>query len=369
MIKLSEINEGFWKDGIKRAKSGEERLEDKLVSNIHQLKPIDMGFRFLVADDVLSIDDIEYFDEDRLQEYKNFIHENGWRLMTVQEARLFAHNLSYKLENDTTLVIKSPKTQNTIKLNIEQYGAFVYYWIDKGYTSSLTADTTLKIELLNGGVCDASVSIGRLFHNYKIILVKDKNKSVSEGFWKDSIKRAKTGEKRIEDRFNSNIGNLNTVDLGVDEVLFADKDLIINGDDSFEWDDVKRHIPLIEKEGWRIPTIDEMKKWFFRSGAFSERYDKHRYCVTSMMRMKEFDDEPYFIIKSWETEEEWYFHLIEKSDFLYENTVYWLLMDGDKEYNSCGAFKLNPGGYEELIVTQVHTNYDPSRIRLVKDRR
>ena len=81
MKKLSDINEGFMTRSLNRNKSGEERLEDKIHSNIDKLKGIDIGLPFLISDDILEIDNKEKISFDEYnQKYRSFVEKKGWRL-------------------------------------------------------------------------------------------------------------------------------------------------------------------------------------------------------------------------------------------------------------------------------------------------
>ena len=67
MIKTFDefITEGFLSKTLSRVKSGEERIEDKINSNIDKLKGIDIGLPFLISDDFFETIDKEKisFDE------------------------------------------------------------------------------------------------------------------------------------------------------------------------------------------------------------------------------------------------------------------------------------------------------------------
>ena len=60
MRKLSQINEGLWSKGIERSKTDNERIEDKIDSNIDKQKTVDLGFPFLIADNDFKIKDEKY---------------------------------------------------------------------------------------------------------------------------------------------------------------------------------------------------------------------------------------------------------------------------------------------------------------------
>lgn len=80
MKKLSQIDEGFWKDGIKRSKSGEQREEDKHHTNIEELKPVDIGVEFYFADVDFCDAGEFYFNHEDMLNYKDFFAKYGWRV-------------------------------------------------------------------------------------------------------------------------------------------------------------------------------------------------------------------------------------------------------------------------------------------------
>ena len=95
MRKLSQINEGLWSKGIERSKSGDERIEDKLPkNNIKELKPVDLGLDFLIADNRLSLNGKEFFKLNDIYHYLPNIEKTGWRLPTIDEVNELC-NLEY----------------------------------------------------------------------------------------------------------------------------------------------------------------------------------------------------------------------------------------------------------------------------------
>lgn len=91
MRKISQINEGFWKDSIKRAKDNTERIEDHIPdSNVYDLKEVDLGLPFYVADKTLTLNGSA---EIRFKEFEydgdgEKINKLGWRIPTENELRL-----------------------------------------------------------------------------------------------------------------------------------------------------------------------------------------------------------------------------------------------------------------------------------------
>lgn len=175
---FSQMNESLWKSGINRAKTGEERIEDKINSNISSLNGIDLGFNFLIADDTLEIEDERVFTLDDIKKYKDVIAKYGWRLMTVEECQLIAYNSRFKVENGGKyntmefLVIESKKNKNSVSYNITATGAKKFYWVDPDENSSTKA-LMFSFDGIDEHI-KAEPTVGRLWHNYEIILVKDK---------------------------------------------------------------------------------------------------------------------------------------------------------------------------------------------------
>lgn len=77
-------------------------------------------------------------------------------------------------------------------------------------------------------------------------------KRLSESVWGDIRKRAEGNTGRKEDVINSNVKEMTPVDVGC-SVLWADRDLEIDGESKFIIDDIKDYEP----DGWRRPTRKE----------------------------------------------------------------------------------------------------------------
>lgn len=189
------------------------------------------------------------------------------------------------------------------------------------------------------------------------------------GFWKSGIQRAKSNTKRLGDKINNNIDEMKTVDMGIDGVLFADRDLIVNCEDVFVLEEIKSLVPIIESYGWRIPHMDEMNNWFFRLNYF---IDKKKYNILEEVKLNESDDISYFQIESRKTKEKLYFPLTEELDenyfYKYDPTQYILLPDFDRDIEECGIFSIAPERPTPVAVQGTFCGVRPSRIRLVKNK-
>ena len=89
------------------------------------------------------------------------------------------------------------------------------------------------------------------------------NEFVGEGLWSKGIVRSKTGDERLEKKVTFNINDIKPVDLGGD-VLIADIDLTINGEEEITWEELQDIKRQIEKTGWRIPDWDEIRFLFHK---------------------------------------------------------------------------------------------------------
>ena len=79
------IKEGLWSKGLERAQSGEERIGDKIDSNINELNGVDLGLPFLIADEDLKVENKDEFTFDEMNHYRKMIEKNGWRIPTIKD--------------------------------------------------------------------------------------------------------------------------------------------------------------------------------------------------------------------------------------------------------------------------------------------
>lgn len=189
------VNEGFWKDSIRRSKSGEKRLEDKRT-NINDIKPVDLGFSFMLADRLLELDGevkMSYndFQDESIQKD---LEKSGWRLISdtdlINVTNITQHS-AFRKGDDMVYVLK----RNGEKVQYDTPTELLWLW-----TSGTTNNRMYCVGLEYIGDnqrCRTYVNLIDKGAPGHILLVKDK---VNEGFWKDSIKRAKNGEERIEDQ-------------------------------------------------------------------------------------------------------------------------------------------------------------------------
>ena len=90
MRKLSQINEGFWKDSIKRVKNKEMRQEDYIDSNVKDFREIDLGFDFVFANTPLVIEKNMGFSYEEVKDKVDVLTKYfGWRLPTIKDLDVF----------------------------------------------------------------------------------------------------------------------------------------------------------------------------------------------------------------------------------------------------------------------------------------
>lgn len=103
--------------------------------------------------------------------------------------------------------------------------------------------------------------------------------------WSKGVERNLTGEDRLEDKHVSNIKDFKEVDLGF-PFVFADVDLIVDGNDDFTWYDFENLRSYIEKTGWRLPNFEEINRLFFKH---SSREITHDYIIFDYERKNGYD--------------------------------------------------------------------------------
>jgi len=87
------------------------------------------------------------------------------------------------------------------------------------------------------------------YHHFE----KRSSNKMNESMWSDIHKRSNGEQIRKEDEIG-NIKSLKPIDMGL-SVIWADRDLVIDGNDYFEFNEIK---VLTFPNGWRLPTLEEV---------------------------------------------------------------------------------------------------------------
>lgn len=127
------VNEGLINKTLKRVRTGTERTENKIRSNIEDLKPVDLGLPFLIADDDFELPDNEHnwFTWDAVEELKSTFRSNGWRLPTKEELKKYINDESFVYSSDAAgFNISSKTTDETLHINSDTWYAKVYWCED-----------------------------------------------------------------------------------------------------------------------------------------------------------------------------------------------------------------------------------------------
>ena len=213
------IKEGLWSKGIERSKTGEERLGDKLVTNIDQLNWIDLGFDFLISDVNFEIDGNEKITYIELENAFSHIKSKGCRVPGWHELKsslLKSQGTPLELYDWLKVYTKSEQRGTHVYLESDKTHKKVEFYIDNPYGQSYWCryDKT-SLEKNSASIQNARIMRindpkyayeGMLFsfenedknEKLKVRLVKDKH--VYEGLWSKGIERSKTGEERLEDK-------------------------------------------------------------------------------------------------------------------------------------------------------------------------
>lgn len=183
--------------------------------------------------------------------------------------------------------------------------------------------------------------------------------NVNEGMWKSGLDRARNNTERLEDKLVSNIKSLKEVDLGL-SFNFADDDLVVDGFVRFGYEKMMELIPFIEKHGWRIPNIEEMRNEFLDDDYFLNAEFETSFKVDG--------DDTTIVLHNTINNKQLRFNTKE-----YDKIDYWLLETEDDRINNSevGYFTLNPVYSQRRSFMMGHTfkDFKPSRIRLVKDKK
>ena len=136
MVKKFEeyINEGLWSAGMKRVEDGEERKENKIHSNINELKPINIHDKldYKFADDILVYDNKEVFTEKEFLEIQNNFLENHNKIDYFKSHWYCPHEgdilkmleqkaIKYLLDSNGNIVISNKRLHVEIKTNGKKF--------------------------------------------------------------------------------------------------------------------------------------------------------------------------------------------------------------------------------------------------------
>ena len=185
MKKLSQIQEGFLSKTINRSKSGEERIEDKIQTNISEMKEVDMGNPYLnFADIDLEINGENMFTWEEYLKYKKYIESTEWRLPVVNS--LFKNDwykinrVNYteeELDNGDRIYSGTSKnTGETLSFLVEDMYLYGQYMIDGNYDPGSYYDKSCVCLWVVGGPVEdfGRKETGSKVKKYKIRLVKYK---------------------------------------------------------------------------------------------------------------------------------------------------------------------------------------------------
>ena len=281
--KETPLKEGLWSAGMKRVENNEDRLENKVNSNIKKLGEIDLGFPFVFADKDFEVSGDNKFTWEQVQGFLPHIEAHGWRLLSDDDVYNFYTNnfLPHKMKPEFETNEYTDHAYSRF-LSIEREGFediltfklydknFAYYWCD--YSEHLKKTNTK--EELDGLSTAKGVEI-HLSNRYgfqpietnnfgkntvrRVRLVKDKDdnkKNLTEGLWSAGMKRAENDEERIGDRINTNIKDLKEVDILHPFYIFADQDLEIEGQDMFTYEEWVAWKDKLKLDGWIVPEYD-----------------------------------------------------------------------------------------------------------------
>ena len=135
-FKKKHINESIWSDIQDRSMGKTVRREDEIITNIKDIKPVDVGVSVLWADKDLEINDEKYILIDQV---KNF-EKDGWRLPSKDDANELLSNARWSSTKDNRTLskfyqigithMKNDSEESTIYFDCE-LGKYSKYWENK----------------------------------------------------------------------------------------------------------------------------------------------------------------------------------------------------------------------------------------------
>lgn len=385
------INEGFWKDGIKRAKENTLRKEegkrvktalgDDLILPANSTVDYDRVIAMLLNGcsspyirreyhaKINNISLISATTKNDTRRYFPLKQPNG------EDGQIMIFP-TYEYATSSTVFEKTGITE-------DEYYAIVQY-IGKHFEDKIIIDGSLSSpnvyyigtynkkftneflhHMVNANICAESfvtlwssgqsdkldlafdITYETTIHYNEIMEIANKFKKmnglVTEGFWKDGIKRSKSGEERLEDKINSNISNIKeSEDIGLSFII-SDQDFVYNGQEEFTEKEVYELLPIFEKYGWRLPKMHDGWAIKHKCSLRRDKVDKNICYLTKEYSRKgkvEFD----------ETEKE-----------------YWLFPDYDT-VKDMGYIHLNFINNIKIVHTDNFVDdTDKKRVRLIKD--
>ena len=231
-------------------------------------------------------DDVDLMDGENFAIYlnKRYSFKNGHKIeydkklrtLTIPglytEDEFFYDNVGVDYENDSM-------TLRYMWINDPALTVQVRSALKKRYNLSSKESSYIFISPLNGGELTNKFVVNVL--DYMADLdINDINikRTVNESIWSNINKRSEGRIERKEDQLITNIKEIEPVDLGSDvPVYFADRDLEVNGEIEFTWDEVLGFILQIEKTGWELPTGPKGMQYLFYFGNQPPRFNDEDY--------------------------------------------------------------------------------------------
>lgn len=122
------INESLWKKGIERSKTGEERREDVINTNVNEFTEVDLSdeLPFVFADMDLVFDDMKVFTYDEMLSAVDYISKKSdWRIMTDEEMLKYFLDTSDPCESPTG---NEYHAKSDLCCDVEKYGETNIYF-------------------------------------------------------------------------------------------------------------------------------------------------------------------------------------------------------------------------------------------------
>lgn len=209
------VNEGLWKDGVDRAKSGEMRIEDIPNLNLDSIKECNflIDGKPLADRDVMDVDSRNrLFDRKEMKSILFKMKKSGWRLPTCDEMKTLIGEGEYidRFKYESKVVdfmqggggiklndITSNEPASVWEISYRRGDSFpIPFWLEDG---EMKVGAKNKIVHMSGRkrVMTLRILQEQTDEPKRIILIKDN--PINEGLWKSGIERAKSDKTRLGD--------------------------------------------------------------------------------------------------------------------------------------------------------------------------
>lgn len=172
-------NEGLVNKTLKRIRTGRERIEDVIKTNVDEYEEVDLGLPFVFANVNLIVGGDDTFTFGELMKYMKVIKKTGWRLLSPEDVK--RHLLTTRRTLQPKFFTEYVISHTSLGVTEGDFDSLVLkngkYWLDELEGSSsfgVVEVMDVKDCRLYKDMCINSMLTDEVDKKYMAILVKDK---------------------------------------------------------------------------------------------------------------------------------------------------------------------------------------------------